>query len=94
VDILYNVGVWTEEQCKEFLTHYFPYKERIDEEIKRVQDSPGYNVCYLVGEHFFVELWAKFSKKFPNLKEYHNKVMECIDKAKECDFKGIEECMM
>lgn len=93
-DIMYNSGRWTEEQTKEFLEHYFPYKERISEEIKRLKGMPGYNVCYLVGEHFFVEMWAKHRKRFENLAEYHRALLECMRGMKDgCDFEKIKSCM-
>jgi hypothetical protein len=49
----------------------------IDKEIHRIEDKPGYNVCYVMGEQQFFQLRKQFRKKFPekSLVDFHKFVL-------------------
>jgi hypothetical protein len=83
IDIMYHYLSSTEEECKAFLSEYYPFPLQIDREISRVKTMPGYNICYLIGEHFFVYCFNKFSSRYKNLKEYHDELLQSIQEEIE-----------
>lgn len=96
IDIQLNQNHWSLEQAKEFLNKYYPMKQQIDYELKRVKQQPGFNTCYVAGEHFFVQLYLDYANKYKSIADYHERLMQvlkqCI-KSNQCSMQSIKKHM-
>lgn len=81
IDILYNFKKRPENEVRALLESMYPFPKQIEKEMERMKQKPGFNVCYLLGEHFFLYCWNQFRDYYKTTKEYHDDLLQSI---KEC----------
>lgn len=85
---------WNKNESIQFIKNNWPFPitdEEILEEIQRINDRPGTQSCYAIGERFFDQCLKTYSNRYNSLIEYHNILLESLNKCNDCTTQNIEK---
>ena len=93
IDIHYTqIKDWNKKDALNFITQNWPFSitsEQMENEIKNIDERPGYQICYIIGEKFYDQCFKTYASQFSTCKDYHNTLLQALNKCKDCSTQSI-----
>jgi uncharacterized protein (DUF885 family) len=93
IDIHYTqIKDWNKKDALTFITQNWPFSitsEQMENEIKNIDERPGYQICYIIGEKFYDQCFKTYASQFSTCKDYHNTLFQALNTCKDCSTQSI-----